>query len=893
MAWRTCQPLAEAKRSITVKVGALVCTGGQRPGNRPCRSLRMAANTSLLAIWLICAPLLAHESDLEPQIQAIERLNVTATREASEQQIAEFLRQNLPLTREQRYRLALLEARNLALEGRSEEAIALMRKLTAEPVPAALRLRALVQATNFATNFADYSSAFVWLKQALDLRDQTGQIDPRLLGIASYLHVRVGEEQKGLEFAEQAVAATREAGNARNYCLALSDYGLALSLTGEPARAEATQREQIGACERAADPVFLADAHRGVGRALLEQGKARAALPWLRNAIARFDAAGFVSGTMEARMLLAEALLGTGAPSAEAGALLEDVAPHFQQRQHWRNIERVQRLLGDVSEGNGELEASVQHLRRALQAGRRADSEARERRLAFLQVQFDTSLKEQQIALLENQRALQESELEAARRSNWIRALGISSLVLVSCLLALLVIRSSRERQQFRELSEHDGLTGLCNHQHTLRLGQRAFELSREGLRPFTAIVADIDHFKQINDRFGHAAGDTVLRTLGHLLREAFPPAAIIGRSGGEEFTVLLQATAEQARFLIEGLRQQILPLSAAGQRIEYSLSFGVCEATARVVSFEEMLREADKALYAAKRGGRDRVVNADETAAVDRPEPGLIVVGSGPQPARHLSQRALQDVEEADSVFCLLPHAAFVQLQEVRSDAVDLTHHLCDIADEPFDPHRIEDRVMASVRAGQRACVVVSSGLIAISLQLLKRARQEGHRARCEAGVSAESILCADLALESGVQGLQSLEAQVLLEQERQIDNRSQLLVWLAPPRDERDAAHSMQALLSHLQDRLQMDYPAGHEIVIYFPASADEPSFRAQSVGLCELGRQKLHGRCALVVAPRADHAPDVRSELGDVLRAYGQNHAARDSRPLGSDTSDDSSR
>ncbi len=456
-------------------------------------------------------------------------------------------------------------------------------------------------------------------------------------------------------------------------------------------------------------------------------------------------------------------------------------------------------------------------------------------------------------------------------------------------MLILVVIRSTRERQLFRELSEHDGLTGLCNHQHTLRLGQHEFALSRASLRPFTAIVADIDHFKQINDRFGHAAGDTVLRTLGHLLREAFPATAVIGRSGGEEFTVLLQATAEQARFLIEDLRQRILPLSAAGQRIEYSLSFGVCEANPRIAQLEDILREADKALYAAKRTGRDRIVNADDIASIDRPAPGLILVGSGPQPRQHLGMRAVRDIEEADCVFCLLPHAAFLQIQDCRHDAIDLTHHLREIADEPFDPHRIEDVVMAAVRTGQRACLVVSNSLSALSRQVLQRARQEGHRARWEAGISAESIVFADLALESTAQGLQTIDSHLLVEQERQIDNRSQLLLWYTPARVEHDAAHPNKECLARLQERLEMDYPAEHAITIYFPGSASEPAFRTQSVALCELGRQRLNTRCALVISPRTDQLTDIRGELRELLRASGQGHAARDSQPTGDDPND----
>jgi len=841
-----------------------------------CRFGQQALAFSWLLFLLLAFPALAAADssavaqDAERRLQEIERLNFTAPWTESAALLEALTEEGLPLSPEQAYRIGLVQARNQALSGKLDEAIEAIRVLLKREVSSSLKIRALTHATNFAVNAGDYASGFIWLKEALDLLDETQEPNPRLLGIASYAHVRVGEEAKGVEFGASAVEMARAGDDPRDLCLALSDYALALRLVGQPADSERVRREQILACDRAGDVVFLADARRGVGRALLEQGRADAALPWLRQAIASFDTTGFEAGSMETRVLLAEALLATGREPVEAERLLIEAGPFFEVRNQWIDIERTQRLLSDVQERKGHPDLALSHLRRSLEAGRNMAQEARQNRLSFLQVQFDTRLKEHQIAMLESAKRQQELELAGARRSAMLRTMGMTSLLLLSALLLLVLWRASRERRRFRELSERDGLTGLYNHQHTRQLGQIALDRSRQDLGPFTAIVADIDHFKRINDRHGHAAGDTVLRTLGNLLREVFPAHAVLGRSGGEEFTILLPATTEQTLYLIEDLRQRILPLSASGKRIEYSLSFGVCGADAHTESLEDALRKADAALYSAKRAGRNRVVVASAAQLGERSEPGLVAVGAGSQPARHLSQVGLAEVEEADRVFGLLPHAAFGQLSDIRPDAVDLIHYVTGSGDEPPDLQGLEDDIMRELGAGRRVCLVFAPAMIEPVQSLVRCARGEGLRARIEPGVSAEFSLLAELAIHPGPDGHQAIDAQRLLGQERQLDNRGLLLIRHAGAGSgEESSLHRGRDLM----ERLLLDYPAGHQLLLCWPSGAADPRPRSRSLRLDELGEAKLDARCVLVVPPIHGQLPDIRSALQELIHSAGQ--------------------
>jgi len=181
--------------------------------------------------------------------------------------------------------------------------------------------------------------------------------------------------------------------------------------------------------------------------------------------------------------------------------------------------------------------------------------------------------------------------------------------------LVLLALVHGRSSQELRMLATLDPLTGLLNRRSFFAEAQTVLAaLAPEAPGP-TVLMLDVDRFKSINDRFGHAGGDRVLERFARMLREASPRDALIGRYGGEEFCVLLpSASAEAARAyavrVCDASRTMAFDLDRGTPPV--TVSIGLAAATGER-SLDALLLAADRRLYRAKTAGRDRVVWADE----------------------------------------------------------------------------------------------------------------------------------------------------------------------------------------------------------------------------------------------------------------------------------------
>jgi diguanylate cyclase (GGDEF)-like protein len=174
------------------------------------------------------------------------------------------------------------------------------------------------------------------------------------------------------------------------------------------------------------------------------------------------------------------------------------------------------------------------------------------------------------------------------------------------------------KNRELERLSISDGLTGLFNHRHIHQELWEEFERVQRTEEPLAVAMLDLDHFKQVNDTYGHQAGDAVLQEVAAILRETAREIDKLGRYGGEEFMALLPDSdldaatvfAERVREAVEGYAFDVgLP-----EPIRLTVSAGVATyPNAQIENPDQLVDWADRALYAAKKGGRNRVVRAPD----------------------------------------------------------------------------------------------------------------------------------------------------------------------------------------------------------------------------------------------------------------------------------------
>lgn len=180
-----------------------------------------------------------------------------------------------------------------------------------------------------------------------------------------------------------------------------------------------------------------------------------------------------------------------------------------------------------------------------------------------------------------------------------------------------LALRLWEHRNILSELSRTDSLTGLINHGSWKDLLEAEFIKSRKQEHPCSIALIDIDHFKSINDTYGHIMGDTVLKNISEALSENLRDTDLAGRYGGDEFCIILPSTsAEQASEILERLRSVVKEnTDALLPDLNISLSIGIAAYQPDITDAAMWLHAADKALYMAKASGRNRVVSIKDNS--------------------------------------------------------------------------------------------------------------------------------------------------------------------------------------------------------------------------------------------------------------------------------------
>jgi diguanylate cyclase (GGDEF)-like protein len=384
-----------------------------------------------------------------------------------------------------------------------------------------------------------------------------------------------------------------------DYARAIDETGLARNLSVELGDEQGVAFADLATCE-----------------ARLELGQLSAARRDCERALQIFSASKSIDVIKETQTQLARVDLAEGHPDRALTALNdvlskggEDVQPR-QLPQVYRFRAQANAALHKYADAYNDLDGYLK------QYTARVDDE-RAQQVAALRARFETDRQIERNDSLQRQLELTRERADRQRSQlRWVIAAAIASVTVIA-LLTHLLISNLRYRKQLIRLATLDSLTGLPNRGRTAALASEAIATALALKQPLSVALIDLDHFKALNDQFGHATGDRVLKDFARIAAAAVRPTDILGRWGGEEFLLVLPATAlDTAAEILERIRRQValIDQSVKDGNLRVSISAGLATNGDGAVSLDEILARADVALYKAKNSGRDLVCYAEES---------------------------------------------------------------------------------------------------------------------------------------------------------------------------------------------------------------------------------------------------------------------------------------
>lgn len=378
-------------------------------------------------------------------------------------------------------------------------------------------------------------------------------------------------------------------------------------------------RQAFDACPAAEQPVYYVNLQLTLADLLLHGGQPREALAIMDRIEPMLHATGYAPYRLTVQANRALALAALDQDAAAHKLALDLIAAHPEEMfGTW--LKDVYQLLYRIEKKQGDAAGALGYYEKFAALDKAYLDDVNARAVAYETVQqqvlsqrLETAQLAQQNTTLRMQRALDAKKAETDR-------LYVLLLLAVLAFGTVAMVRLKRSQLQFKRLSRLDGLTNLLNRQHFVAEAEQALrELERQQVMGCLVFI-DLDYFKRINDTYGHAAGDEVLRYAVEAGRTQLRAEDLFGRLGGEEFGILLVGcTREQGSTIADRIRGaiEVTGVDFDGVTIPVSASAGLAFTDTSGYDLQQLFRAADHALYKAKRGGRNRVF-------VEAVDPGL-----------------------------------------------------------------------------------------------------------------------------------------------------------------------------------------------------------------------------------------------------------------------------
>jgi diguanylate cyclase (GGDEF)-like protein len=515
--------------------------------------------------------------------------------------------------------LSYLTAWNAVLAGNNETGTVMLKQLIAQGHDVTLQFRARSTLMNVQEVTRDYDSAYAELDRLVQLLPRVvdkGAREQAMMN-AAQLYRAVGQTDLSLRYSQ---ALMDENWADRGMCRGGQQKLAALFESGRLQGVDAEVQSVLAACEKRGEYGYSNEINSHIAMLYISQNRLDDAITLLKD---HYDE---VTRTQNTRLiavfdtLLADAYRRKGL-AAMASKYANDSLTHAANSHYPANTARALGVLYDIAKQQGDFKRALALHEQYIEADKGSLDEVSARQLAYEKVVHENIADKLQVAALNEQKHVLQLQKELGAKAVENSRLYITLLISVLAFVGLWAYKVKRSQLHFMSVSRLDGLTGISNRPHFIGQAEDALEDSRRTGQEVSTILFDLDHFKSVNDRHGHAMGDYVLQQTVAKCRQHLNVEDPFGRFGGEEFSILLPGVGvEQARQRAELLRAAIAEIvaSSGGLESKVSASFGIASTVASGNELRQLLAHADAALYQAKRTGRNRVVIYDSRVVLD-----------------------------------------------------------------------------------------------------------------------------------------------------------------------------------------------------------------------------------------------------------------------------------
>ncbi len=526
-----------------------------------------------------------------------------------EQHLAQLNGYPGPLTLQQQNKLRYLNAIASYIHGDTEAAESAFKQLIAQHDDMVIQLRATLSLANIYGLAGDQEGAFALLLDINEPRYASIPEPLRVYGLSSaaYLYAQAGLYKQ----ADELYRWLPEAGAQTDITQRCLDLALGIELDLRLGRMptdlgyKQLQRQQ---CHDAGELISAATADTFVAQNLLEHGNPAKAKELLEQTLAVSKSTRYANllGYIYAILAKTKAQLG----ESDVLATAEQALSYANTSQLVEGQVIAYEAMADALYAGGQFEQALHYMQLSLEAYQQSVDQQRSSAMAYYMVRLRHD--QERLQQLDQQVQQMAHEQQLAWISAENRSLYITVLVLALAICAGWIIRYRKERGSLRNELQFDALTTVYSRRHGTRMMTEMLSYKGAQERPVTLLLLDLDHFKHINDQFGHPCGDAVLEQVGRLLLGVSRQGDPVVRMGGEEFCILLpDCDGHQAHAIAEKYRHAVehLQLPEEMEQLSLSVSIGVAASCQHGYNFTTLFAAADKALYLAKENGRNRVV--------------------------------------------------------------------------------------------------------------------------------------------------------------------------------------------------------------------------------------------------------------------------------------------